>query len=32
LLIMAPVHNEVWVCRLSNVAESERSRYSVFCN
>jgi hypothetical protein len=32
LLIMAPLHNEVFICRLPNVVESECSRYSLFFN
>jgi hypothetical protein len=32
VLIMALLHNEVCICRLSNVAESDHSRYSVLFN
>ena len=32
LLIMAPLLNKICICRLSNVAEKEHSRYSVFFN
>jgi len=30
LLVMAPLLNGICICRLSNVAESEHSRYCVF--
>jgi hypothetical protein len=32
LLIVAPLHNEVCICRYSNVCEGEHSRYSVLRN
>jgi hypothetical protein len=32
LLIMAPLLNKICICRVSNVAEKEHSRYSVFFN